>query len=288
MAIQTAAVARAQAEEARLHGGGSDTRDAAGPINVAWSKPPSRPEPIEALLNGVDRYNPQNASLLEDYLYHEQIESGTYDCLANLALLKLFQFNPDLVAASGWVDDSAYTIFLILLQALAYEPLGPDFNLCMALLADQLTPAHSPQPALDGYQQLSELASLLSARRFPQAWTLLNAPSASPLNATLAAFPAFNSILRRSIAQSAVRPTFRAIERTRLSSWLGVGAAGDDSVEDDEAELSALIGELGWTVEGDMIRIPTDPENDTKPISQQRDTIGLDKLGRLIKQSQVA
>ena len=129
----------------------------------------------------------------------------------------------------------------------------------------------------------------------------LNAPSASPLNATLAAFPAFNSILRRSIAQSAVRPTFRAIERTRLSSWLGVGAAGDDSAEDDEAELSALIGELGWTVEGDMIRIPTDPENDTKPISQQRDTIGLDsapraplalltrtELGRLIKQSQVA
>ena len=76
-------------DQARLHGGGSDTRDAAGPINVAWSKPPSRPEPIEALLNGVDRYNPQNASLLEDYLYHEQIESGTYDCLANLALLKL-------------------------------------------------------------------------------------------------------------------------------------------------------------------------------------------------------
>lgn len=106
----------------------------------------------------------------------------------------------------------------------------------------------------------------------------LNAPSASPLNATLAAFPSFTSILRRSIAQSAVRPTFKAIERARLASWLGVGAAGDDSVEDDEAELSALIGELGWTVDGEMIRIPTDPENDTKPISQQRDTIGLDSM----------
>lgn len=35
------------------------------------------------------------------------------------------------------------------------------------------TPVHSPQPALDGYKQLSELASLLAARRFPQAWTLV-------------------------------------------------------------------------------------------------------------------
>lgn len=70
-------------------------------LNTAWIEPPSRPESVDTLLSGVDRYNPQvrvldglglrrqNASLLEDYLYHEQLENGTYDCLANLALLKL-------------------------------------------------------------------------------------------------------------------------------------------------------------------------------------------------------
>jgi hypothetical protein len=36
-----------------------------------------------------DRYNPSNVSILEDYLYH-QIRSQEYDCLANLAILKLY------------------------------------------------------------------------------------------------------------------------------------------------------------------------------------------------------
>lgn len=36
----------------------------------------------------VDRYNPSNVGILEDYLYH-QIRTEEYDCLANLAILKL-------------------------------------------------------------------------------------------------------------------------------------------------------------------------------------------------------
>ena len=69
-----------------------------------WSSPPTRPPLIETLVSGVgtlntvfistwhnletDRYNPSNVSILEDYLYH-QIRSEEYDCLANLAILKL-------------------------------------------------------------------------------------------------------------------------------------------------------------------------------------------------------
>jgi len=41
------------------------------------------------MLNPIsDRYNPSNVGILEDYLYH-QIRSEEYDCLANLAILKL-------------------------------------------------------------------------------------------------------------------------------------------------------------------------------------------------------
>lgn len=36
-----------------------------------------------------DRYNPSNIGILEDYLYH-QTRSEEYDCLANLAILKLY------------------------------------------------------------------------------------------------------------------------------------------------------------------------------------------------------
>jgi translation initiation factor 3 subunit K len=72
---------------------------------TSWITPPTRPELIENLVSGVgkfttkipvrrdhdstaDRYNPNNVSILEDYLYH-QIRHEEYDCLANLAILKL-------------------------------------------------------------------------------------------------------------------------------------------------------------------------------------------------------
>jgi translation initiation factor 3 subunit K len=53
-----------------------------------WVKPSSRPEHIEQLISGVDRYNPQNLAVLTEYL-EQQLQKGEYDCLANLAILKL-------------------------------------------------------------------------------------------------------------------------------------------------------------------------------------------------------
>lgn len=53
-----------------------------------WAKPASRPQHIEQLISGVDRYNPQNLAVLTEYL-EQQLQSGEYDCLANLAILKL-------------------------------------------------------------------------------------------------------------------------------------------------------------------------------------------------------
>lgn len=75
-----------------------------------WLTPSTRTELIENLVSGVgtsfhaspwnlrerlilDRYNPSNVGILEDYLYH-QIRSGEYDCLANLAILKLYVWLP--------------------------------------------------------------------------------------------------------------------------------------------------------------------------------------------------
>ena len=43
----------------------------------------------------LDRYNPSNIGILEDYLYH-QTRSEEYDCLANLAVLKLSVVSPDI------------------------------------------------------------------------------------------------------------------------------------------------------------------------------------------------
>lgn len=51
--------------------------------------PPSyRPENITALIESVDRYNPESLEVLEEYLAL-QCSEGTFDCLADLAILKL-------------------------------------------------------------------------------------------------------------------------------------------------------------------------------------------------------
>ena len=50
--------------------------------------PASRPEVIQSLIDGVDRYNPDNVSILEEYLA-TQCTNKECDTLANLAILKL-------------------------------------------------------------------------------------------------------------------------------------------------------------------------------------------------------
>ncbi len=50
--------------------------------------PQDRSEKVQFLIDGVDRYNPDNVFTFEDYLA-QQCQDGTYDSLSNLALLKL-------------------------------------------------------------------------------------------------------------------------------------------------------------------------------------------------------
>jgi hypothetical protein len=50
---------------------------------------PERPDHIQQILDGLDRYNPETTGVFQDYVM-QQCESQTYDCYANLALLKLY------------------------------------------------------------------------------------------------------------------------------------------------------------------------------------------------------
>lgn len=50
--------------------------------------PQERPEQIRSIINGLERYNPQAAEVLEAYL-QQQCEEKFCDCNANRALLKL-------------------------------------------------------------------------------------------------------------------------------------------------------------------------------------------------------
>ena len=48
---------------------------------------------IKTMLQGIERYNPENIKTLEHYVELQAREKG-YDLEADLALLKLYQFNP--------------------------------------------------------------------------------------------------------------------------------------------------------------------------------------------------
>ena len=57
-------------------------------MGVSFDHAPKRPEHIENILNGLDRYNPETTMIFQDYV-QQQCEEGAYDSYANLALLKL-------------------------------------------------------------------------------------------------------------------------------------------------------------------------------------------------------
>lgn len=62
-------------------------------MGVPFDFAPERPEHIDQILNGLDRYNPETTAVFQDYVM-QQCESQTYDCYANLALLKLYVEQP--------------------------------------------------------------------------------------------------------------------------------------------------------------------------------------------------
>jgi translation initiation factor 3 subunit K len=57
-------------------------------MGIPFDYAQDRPEHIDTILNGLERYNPETTAVFQDYVTH-QCEEKTYDIYANLALLKL-------------------------------------------------------------------------------------------------------------------------------------------------------------------------------------------------------
>lgn len=58
-------------------------------MSTGFDKCKTRPPHMDAILNGLDRYNPETTTVFQDYVV-QQCEDRTFDCYANLALLKLY------------------------------------------------------------------------------------------------------------------------------------------------------------------------------------------------------
>ncbi|KAJ7139828.1 armadillo-type protein [Mycena epipterygia] len=228
---------------------------------TSWVSPPTRTELIEDLVSGVDRYNPSNVGILEDYLYH-QIRSQEYDCLANLAILKLYQFNPDLYNPDVVIN--------ILLKALTASPL-PDFNLCISLLDERPINANldEPDPLPSLLPTLKRLNDLLYRCRFPAFWEVYQSDELENLrdNYTVECVGFEDAV--REVAIRAVKAAFTRISADRLASYLDLSGT----------ELAAYVEQKGWKMEANVVGIPPNPDNQIEATVVQENI----KLAQLTK-----
>ncbi|XP_017585043.1 PREDICTED: eukaryotic translation initiation factor 3 subunit K [Corvus brachyrhynchos] len=103
------------------------------------------------------RYNPENLATLERYV-ETQAKENAYDLEANLAVLKLYQFNPAFFQTGVTAQ--------ILLKALTNLP-HTDFTLCKCMI-DQ---AHQEERPI---RQILYLGELLETCHFQSFWQALD------------------------------------------------------------------------------------------------------------------
>ncbi|KAF2661483.1 ARM repeat-containing protein [Lophiostoma macrostomum CBS 122681] len=232
---------------------------------------PERPEHIDQILNGLDRYNPETTTVFQDYVM-QQCENQTYDSYANLALLKLYQFNPHLSR-----DE---TVTNILVKALIVFP-GPDFSLCISLLPPHVlaplsssshTPAAGDAPLSEAVQKLNELNNLLGGADYAAFWNELDSDD---LYADLIAdVSGFEELMRVRIAVT-VSQAIREVDRSILESWLNLQGK----------EFEHFVGSVcGWNVDGAKIKVPLNKENEAKG-TVVRENVKFDQFARVIKRA---
>ncbi|CAL8088892.1 unnamed protein product [Calicophoron daubneyi] len=170
---------------------------------------------IKRLLHGIESYNPEHRSILEQHL-NWQVSNGEYDFEANLALLRLYQFYPE-----HFNVDAAK---LVLLKALA--SLNPtDLTLCKYLI--QLD--HLAERPLS---LVLELGTLLETCRFPEFWMKLK-ENPNLVSGVLG----FRDCMLKFILQI-ISQTYQRIPKSLLVSFLDMS----------EADVKKLIAKQGWSL----------------------------------------
>ncbi|KAJ5239594.1 Winged helix-turn-helix transcription repressor DNA-binding [Penicillium chermesinum] len=237
---------------------------------VAFDKCETRPAHIDAILNGLDRYNPETTTIFQDYVT-QQCEERTFDCYANLALLKLYQFNPHLLQPD--------TVTNVLVKALTVFP-SPAFSLCLALLPPHTQPFPTTSEAkaasqtsdfVESVQKLSHLSTLLESAQYTQFWSTLNSDD---LYADLTADVAgFEELIRIRIAVE-VGKAFRTVKAESLEQWLDI--RGREALEKFVTEVCA------WKVDGALVQVPANKENEARS-EVKSERVGIEQFGRVIR-----
>ncbi|KAL3482406.1 eukaryotic translation initiation factor 3 subunit K [Aspergillus californicus] len=239
-------------------------------MGVAFDKCETRPAHIDGILSGLDRYNPETTTIFQEYVV-QQCEDRSFDCYANLALLKLYQFNPHLLQPE--------TATNILVKALTVFP-SPAFSLCLSLLPAYTKPFPSGSDSqaaqasdfVESVQKLAHLSSLLESAQYAQFWSTLNSDD---LYADLVADVAgFEELIRIRIAVE-VGKAFREINAEVLEQWLDIRSR--------EALQKFVTEVCSWEVEtSGNVRVPTSKENEARS-EVKSERVDIDMFNRVIR-----
>lgn len=168
-------------------------------------------------LKGIERYNPLHIDILTEYL-DAQCKNNQYDLEANMAVLKLFQFNPTLFKSE--------VVERILLKALTNLP-HPDFILCELLIdSTKLSAGNIPE--------IKTMHERLEMCKFKSFWTELEGQQSLYEGIT-----GFKDSIRNYVCY-VVGITYQNIQTCKLSSILGL------SKPEDQAELEGWLKKKSW------------------------------------------
>ncbi|TLD24027.1 hypothetical protein PspLS_06457 [Pyricularia sp. CBS 133598] len=222
--------------------------------------PPERPEFITNIINGLERYNPEAVGTLEQYLT-TQCEERFCDCNANRTLLKLYQLNPDRI------KDEVITNILV--KAMTLFP-SPQFSQALHLLSPS---ALSQQSELsEAVSKLRALNNQLEGAQYARFWATIESDD---LYADLTTdIQGFEEMVRLRIAVL-VSQAFREVQLSLMEQWLGL----------DEAPLKTFITEAcGFKIEGDIVQIPKNPDNEAKK-AEIREDVNVEMFSRVIRRA---
>jgi translation initiation factor 3 subunit K len=154
-----------------------------------------------------------------------------------------YQFNPHLAKEE--------TITNILVKALTIFP-SPDFSLCLHLLPPNILDATTATDALsDAVRKLTALNELIESGSYREFWA---AYESDDLYADLVADCAgFEDTMRDAIALQ-IGMIAREVSKEIAQGWLNVSAE----------DLPEVVANYGWAVEGDIVKLPTNKENEAK------------------------
>lgn len=240
---------------------------------------PSRPEDVATILESLDRFNAEKIPLLQSYV-RAQCKSGEFDIEANLALLKLYQFNPQTsdeetilsILAMGLVRfySSDFTLSLHLLPCTS---LGNVFDMSTIFPGAAKPEGTSSTPSdnlSEVVERLSKLHSLLDSARYAEFWEVYDADDD---NADfVCSVEDFEDKLRASIARS-VSFAATSVSVPVLQGWANL--SGNKFSE-------WVTKTLGWEIKGDSVIIPANNSNTPKTVFTN-ESVHFEQLSKLIK-----